>query len=203
MLMTSAHDRAFDPAIPVAVKPLSPAIIEKIDRLLAEARSTAEALRTSFEWNRSARVDLKTAQQALRETFRRSRRRRCDYFCSRLREPGARIPTILLVEDDTGLRYALSHFLAGRGFRVLDAGDGARALQLSRDHDGAIDLVLTDLEMPGLDGLSMLDAIEAQRPGVSTLVMTASDTSLPRQMLRKPFEFDDLLAEVVGVFRRW
>jgi CheY-like chemotaxis protein len=164
--------------------------------------SLAAAGRRNRLPHRAARADLEIAHQTLTETIRRSRRQRCERFCAGLRVPGARIPTILLAEDDAGLRYAVSRFLIRCGFHVLDAADGPGALQLSREHPGTIDLLLTDLQMPGLDGFALAPAIEAQRPRVRILVMTAADTRLPRQSLRKPFELEDLLADIVSLLVR-
>jgi CheY-like chemotaxis protein len=200
MLMASARERSSDSTIPVVVKPFSAAaLIDRVEQLLVETRQTAASLRTAFQWNREARAELEAAHQTLVESVRRSRRRRCDHFCARLRVPGARIPTILLAEDDAALRYAVARFLVRCGFHVLDAPDGARALQLSREHPGAIDLILTDLQMPGLDGLSLIRAIESERPTAQTLFMTAAADRLQGRTVRKPFELDDLLAEIVAV----
>jgi len=203
MLMKSACGVPSDPDLPVVVKPFSAtALIEKIEGLLVETRANAASLRAAFQWNREARAELETARQTLTENVRRSRRQRCERFCATLRVPGARIPTILLAEDDAGLRYAVSRYLIRCGFHVLDVPDGPSALDLSRRHPGAIDLLLSDLQMPGLDGFTLAPAIEAQRPGIRVLLMTGTDTRLPRATLRKPFELEDLLADIVGLLVR-
>jgi len=202
MLMTSVPDRSIDSAIPVAIKPLTAAVIERVETLLAATRAQTKAYRAAVQLNRTARADLDAARQTLTGTVERSRRRRCDQFCARLREPGAHIPTILVAENDPVLRYAVTRFLARCGFHVLDAADGADALRISREYSGAIELLLTDLDMPGLDGLALAPALEAERPGVRILVMTGADLSLPRETLRKPFELEDLLAGIVGLIVR-
>jgi CheY-like chemotaxis protein len=112
------------------------------------------------------------------------------------------VPTVPVAEADAVLRYAVCRFLMGCGFRVLEAPDGGAAIEMSRQHRGKMDLVLTDLQPPGPDGLDLLRTIELERPGTNIIAVTAEDIRLPIPALRKPFEFDDLLAEIVGVLVR-
>jgi CheY-like chemotaxis protein len=161
-----------------------------------------QSLTTAFEWNRAAKSELEVVRRSLRENIRISRQRRSEWYCSRLRAKEVSIPTILVAEDEPALLYAICRFLSQCGLHVLDAGDGAAALRASRDYAGAIDLLLTDIAMPYMDGLELATAVSAERPGTDILLMTAGDLAFPRPALRKPFELDDLLAEIVGLLIR-
>lgn len=203
MLMTRLRDRHPDSAIPVLVKPFTAsALIEKVEALLAESRQIAESLTAAFGWSRAAKDELETIRQSLRENIKQSRLRRSERFCSGLREPGALVPTILVVEDNAALRSAICRFLVGCGFQVLEAPDETEALKSSRAFNGRIDLLLSDLQMPEPGGMGLLKTIELERAGTDIVAMTSGDIRLPWHTVRKPFELDDLLAEIVGVLAR-
>jgi hypothetical protein len=80
--------------------------------------------------------------------------------------------TILVVEDEALLRNAVCTYLQSRGYKVLHAADGADALRVSENHKGNIDAVLTDLIMPGLDGVELGKAIQSVRRNISILYMS-------------------------------
>jgi CheY-like chemotaxis protein len=203
MLMTKLRDQAFDPAIPLLLKPFTAnTLIQKVEGLLLENRQIAESLKAAFAWNHAAKHDLDAIRRTLEDNVRQSRRDRCTRFCCRIREPGAWIPTILVAEDDEFLRYSVCHFLIGCGFRVLQSMDGFEALKISREYDGSIDLLLTDIRMPGMTGVELLEIMDIERPKTKVIVMTGEDLRLARQTLRKPFELDDLLAEMVSALIR-
>jgi two-component system response regulator HydG len=82
--------------------------------------------------------------------------------------------TILVVDDDPGLRESLERTLTREGYRVLLAFDGQGALE--RLHAGTVDLVLTDLRMPGLSGIELLRAARAVAPDVDVVLLTAFGT---------------------------
>src|SRR2546427_4472972 len=71
---------------------------------------------------------------------------------------------ILVADDDPGLRESLERTLAREGYRVVVASDGQAALE--RLQGGGVDLVLTDLKMPGLSGIELLRAAKAIAPDV-------------------------------------
>jgi len=77
--------------------------------------------------------------------------------------------TILVVEDEAPVRALVDRVLAEAGYRVLLAGGGQAALDLAAGHDGPIDLLLTDVVMPGLSGRQVADALAAARPGLRVL----------------------------------
>ncbi len=80
--------------------------------------------------------------------------------------------TVLVVEDERSLRTATREILERNGYMVLDAADGNAALELSRDHIGVIDVLLTDVVMPHMQGTELADAVRLQRPEVVVVYMT-------------------------------
>jgi two-component system, cell cycle sensor histidine kinase and response regulator CckA len=88
--------------------------------------------------------------------------------------------TILLAEDEATLRRTVARFLEGQGYTVLQAANGQEALQLMEDHGPGIDLLLTDVIMPGMGGRALAEQAQARRPGLRILFMSGyiSDASL-------------------------
>jgi CheY-like chemotaxis protein len=80
--------------------------------------------------------------------------------------------TILLVEDDELVRRVTSSTLANNGYRVLEAVDGTEALGVCQKFSGPIDLVLSDVIMPGLSGPETAAQLRRIRPGLRTLFMS-------------------------------
>jgi len=85
--------------------------------------------------------------------------------------------TVLLVEDEKGVRQRSSEILRARGYTVLEAGDPLEALVIAEQRHGTIDLLLTDMMMPGMRGSELADRLE---PGSSPPVRGArgSDVEL-------------------------
>jgi two-component system cell cycle sensor histidine kinase/response regulator CckA len=78
--------------------------------------------------------------------------------------------------------------LAGKGYRVLDAGGGAEALAVAAAHPGPIDLLLTDVDMPRTDGPALWAAAGPRWPGLRVLFMSGRPRpNLPGPLLLKPF----------------
>jgi CheY-like chemotaxis protein len=118
------------------------------------------------------------------------------------RKPSA---TILLVEDTDNLRNLLQRVLEGNGFSVLPAADGAEALRLCEQHGGTIDLVVSDIVMPRLNGLELEERIRAARPQTKFLFITGFGDQFPElreliehgtNILEKPFLPSELLRKV-------
>lgn len=110
---------------------------------------------------------------------------------------------ILVVEDDPDLREALSDTLALSRYRVLTAVDGENAVELLRQH--AVGLVITDVQMPRMNGISLLHEIKSRWPHVPVLLMTAYGVIAQAveamregasNYMVKPFDVADLLAQV-------
>jgi signal transduction histidine kinase len=94
------------------------------------------------------------------------------------------VATIVVADDDAGFRLVLRSMLSGIAGRVIEAADGAQALALVAEN--SVDLVLTDLRMPGVDGYSLLGSLPAALP---TIVITGLDVATPARaaaLLRKP-----------------
>ena len=107
---------------------------------------------------------------------------------------------ILLVDDDDATRELLCDFFGDRGYAVETAGDGAKAVM--RLATFAADLVITDLEMPGMSGLELIRSLHATRHQTPVLLVTArAERELPLrrlgrragfECLRKPLDLEAL-----------
>jgi CheY-like chemotaxis protein len=111
--------------------------------------------------------------------------------------PGAE--TILLVEDTEALREMIDRVLAGLGFTVLMARDGIQALEISDAHPGHIDLLLSDVVMPGIGGPELAVRLRMHRPTMKVLLMSgydehslASASGSYASFIAKPFRPDAL-----------
>ncbi len=80
--------------------------------------------------------------------------------------------TILVVEDEELVRRVVSNSLRKKGYRVLEAGHGQQALDISEHHAGPIDLVLTDVVMPEMNGRQLAERLKKQRPEAAILYMS-------------------------------
>lgn len=115
---------------------------------------------------------------------------------------------ILVADDDSAVRRALSRILTGAGYRVVPAESGAQALA---EHDrlgGSVDLILTDILMPGISGEELVSSLRQQQPGLKAIFVTGyatmpvvelSDKDGQRAVLPKPFDERRLLALVCEV----
>jgi two-component system cell cycle sensor histidine kinase/response regulator CckA len=103
--------------------------------------------------------------------------------------------TVLVVEDETAVRNLVMASLGKRGYRVLAAASGQEALTLVKAEGGAIDLLLTDANMPGMTGIELVSALLAEKPSLPVIVMSGFTEDLPRlvgfedqiTLLPKPF----------------
>ena len=116
--------------------------------------------------------------------------------------------TILLAEDEDGVRAVARRILELQGYTVLDAACGADALDLAEKYPEPIHLLLTDLVMPGMDGRQLSERLVARRPSTRVLFMSgyASDKLLRHGLsnpevafLPKPFNSAALAAAVRAV----
>jgi DNA-binding response OmpR family regulator len=113
--------------------------------------------------------------------------------------------TILVVEDEEEVRALAREILEMNGFRVLEALDVADATRLAHTHPGPIDLLITDVVMPGASGPELARQLRAHRPGLRVLYMSGYPESLDRRIdgeagwtawLQKPFTPDVLTRKV-------
>src|SRR5262245_51997349 len=81
---------------------------------------------------------------------------------------------VLIVDDEPDSRSALGLLLSGWGYEVLEAGDGQGALDRAIQHRPAV--IITDLVMPGMDGLGLLEALRAELPASSVILLTGHGT---------------------------
>jgi two-component system, cell cycle sensor histidine kinase and response regulator CckA len=111
--------------------------------------------------------------------------------------------TILLVEDEEPVRSVTRRFLERGGYRVLEAASGPEALRLFDQVGGAIDLLLTDMVMPGMGGRELATRLLARRPGLKVLYMSgyADERGLGREgdFIQKPYDMPALLERVRGM----
>jgi PAS domain S-box-containing protein len=118
---------------------------------------------------------------------------------------------ILVVEDEEVLRFAVSKALRKSGYLVLEASDGATALNLLRSHKNEIDVVLLDVTLPGITSREILEETQRMRPDLRVIVTSAYSREMVdasfaglkvEHFIRKPFQLADighLLGHVLSV----
>ena len=116
--------------------------------------------------------------------------------------------TVLLVEDEAALRKLTRKTLLDAGFTVLEAKDALEAIEIARQTATHIDLLLTDVIMPGMSGRALAEALSPQRPEMRVIYMSGySDGVIAKHgivdtelaILRKPFSKDELMRSVEDV----
>ena len=107
--------------------------------------------------------------------------------------------TVLVVDDDDTLRAILARTLADEGYKVLTAADGEEALALAHTLNGKLGLVVTDIRMPVMDGLTLAEHLArfSVPPPVLFITGFAEGQEIPGPYLTKPF-LPSALAEAVG-----
>jgi CheY-like chemotaxis protein len=111
--------------------------------------------------------------------------------------------TIVLVDDEDDVRSVMKSVLCQRGYTVLDAASGADAIQLLADHSGAVDMLVTDVLMPGMSGRELYEHLAHRHPGLKVLYVSgyADDAFAHEQewgnaFLSKPFSLETLAQRV-------
>jgi CheY-like chemotaxis protein len=113
--------------------------------------------------------------------------------------------TLLLVEDNTMVRRSMDAMLQGMGYRVVSVESGEQAIEVATKADFPIDLLITDVVMPEMNGKELLERIHQLCPGMSVLFMSGYERSIlagrtfttyPENFLQKPFDSQEL-AEAV------
>jgi CheY-like chemotaxis protein len=109
--------------------------------------------------------------------------------------------TVLIIEDDAVVRVIVRRYLEADGYLVLEAADGQSGLDLLDTHTGPLDLVLTDIGMPRIDGITVAEVLAALRPLLGVVCMSAGMAESrfverlalrPQPFLAKPFTRETL-----------
>ena len=129
------------------------------------------------------------------------------------RRPRSLMATILLVDDESAVREVTREALEMGGYRVLEADGPTRAKHIAGDQSVIIDLLLTDLVMPGMSGHELARQVRASRPELLTLFMTGygendvlcpATSGMAEKHIQKPFTVKGLLAHVAHALEaRW
>ena len=122
-----------------------------------------------------------------------------------LRSSGVHQSVILVADDEALVRNLVTLLLQQDGHLVLSAANGHEGLELSRRYPGTIDLVITDVQMPRLNGTDLCAHLVKERPGIKALVMSGADMSeivsqnINLLFLPKPFDGKTLIARVRAI----
>ena len=111
--------------------------------------------------------------------------------------------TVLVVDDESDIRTVVEGLLAGHGYRIIQAKDGAEALMLLRRHE--IDLMVLDIMMPRMDGYQVMEALKSTNPELPVVMLTAKTAQQDvwkgyvegcHYYVTKPFEAQTLIRAV-------
>ncbi len=126
-----------------------------------------------------------------------------------MRKDAAEDLTILLADDEPSLRAAIAEYLRGAGHHVLESQSAYDALELARSHSKSIDVLLTDIVMPGLRGTELANRVQELRPDVHVIYISGYAQSLPEAkipkgatFLQKPFRLASLAEQLKLVPRK-
>lgn len=111
---------------------------------------------------------------------------------------------VLVVDDEAAVRRFAVRVLEGEGYGVVEAGDGIEALELIKLGSPSIEVVVTDIVMPRLNGVELMQALSASHPNLPVILMSGYATdalaelgiAAPCAILAKPFPSERLLEEV-------
>ena len=119
--------------------------------------------------------------------------------------------TILLVEDEDAVRVFGARALANKGYRVLEAMDGEQALDVINESEDSIDLIITDVMMPGMDGHTLVRLVQEELPDIKVILMSGyAEDAIPGEIacdpsinfLPKPFSLQDLASKAKDVLAK-
>ena len=111
------------------------------------------------------------------------------------------MPVSLVVDDSPAIRGYVRSILQLEDFRTLEAEDGVQALQIMQELDGDVDLLVSDIQMPNGDGLSLANAVQKAFPAVPVILISGQlkpDANF--EFLKKPFLPDALVKAVRKLF---
>jgi CheY-like chemotaxis protein len=115
---------------------------------------------------------------------------------------------ILLADDDAAARDLVERALASEGHRVVATADGAEALERLQNAPGQFDLLISDVQMPGLDGIELIETAVTLAPKLRVIVMSGFSDELDRtahlkskiaHVIAKPFTLEEVRSAVKGV----
>jgi DNA-binding response OmpR family regulator len=116
--------------------------------------------------------------------------------------------TILIAEDESMIRGLIVDALTEAGYTVIEASNGTEALALL-DRPDHVTLIVTDINMPGLNGIDMARAVRRDKPDLPILFASArgdllgdSDLARPYNVISKPFRLDELVRRVQALLER-
>jgi CheY-like chemotaxis protein len=177
--------------------------VEEVSEIQTAARRASVLARQLLASSRLEPFDEKLAEALLKKTSAAALPKSRD-----IADTAPRVAeTILLVEDEEAVRSLAKKILTQKGYRVLEAADGAIALRIAAGHVGEIDLVLTDVAMPNLGGRGMVEELRELSPDMRVLFMSGypkdeifldKETARGTPYLQKPFTSETLFAEVRG-----
>jgi two-component system, cell cycle sensor histidine kinase and response regulator CckA len=124
------------------------------------------------------------------------------YTCANL--PDSNPAVILLVEDESMVRVITGEVLSHAGYCVLETSNAREALELASRHEGRIDLLLTDIVMPEMNGADLAQRMVSRQPDLITIFMSGyaehdvlrHASISPASHIQKPFTVDILLSRV-------
>lgn len=120
-------------------------------------------------------------------------------------------PTILVVEDDVLIRLAVSDYLRGCGYRVVEAGSADDAIEVLTKSDARIDVVFTDVSMPGsLSGFGLAQWVRRERPDVRVILTSgitrtadeARDLCAHGPLMAKPYDHGEVERQIRALLAR-
>jgi CheY-like chemotaxis protein len=120
------------------------------------------------------------------------------------------MPSVLVVDDETAVRRFACRVLEHAGYAVFEAADGAEALDLLKEGVSQVDVVVSDVVMPRINGVQLMQALSASRPDLPVLLMSGYATAalidlgivVPCGVISKPFPADRLVEEVQRCLRK-
>ena len=122
-----------------------------------------------------------------------------------LQSPDSHQSVILVADDEPLIRNLVTLLMQREGHLVLSAANGHEGLELSRQYPGSIELVITDVQMPRLNGTDLCAHLIEERPGIKVLMITGADMgeitsqNINLPFLPKPFDGKTLVARVRAI----
>jgi two-component system, cell cycle sensor histidine kinase and response regulator CckA len=120
------------------------------------------------------------------------------------------LASVLVVDDELAVRRFAVRVLQRAGYQVLEASDGVEALEMVKLHVATLSVVVSDIVMPQMNGVELLQAVALSYPGLPVILMSGYATAAladlgiaaPCGILNKPFSAEGLMAEVERCLRQ-